>query len=211
MKTVYSIFFEKDHFNLNNYHLVLLNAVVVVMLEDKELLLKLSAHADSDGDSIYNKKLTDSRLKSVLNYIKQKGMSDNRLEKFSYGKSHPFNNNLNEFEKSINRRVLFHFLKENYEVEIESKLNKVLKTKIKNDINKLYIREIDGKYLIQLGAYKSKKQADMIALKLENLFPDNTFVEEEDQYFKVRVGYMKTSVDANKIRTLIQSSNILEN
>lgn len=211
MKAVYSVFFEKDHFNLTKHHLVLLNAVSNLMIENKNINLKLSAHADSDGDSVYNVKLTDSRLKSVITYLEQNGVSDERIKKYSYGKTHPFNANLNEFEKSINRRVLINFLKKDNDVETDLQVQKMLKNKIKSNVKNLYICKIDEKYLIQLGAFKTKKEAEQIAQKLKNLFPDNTFIDEEGQYFKVRVGYMKTSQEALKIRTLIQACNILKN
>ena len=68
--------------------------------------IELRGHTDFTGSESYNQLLSEKRVSSVLNYLLQKGISSSQiLSKKGYGESEPLNENRNEEERQLNRRV----------------------------------------------------------------------------------------------------------
>ncbi|MDB5283242.1 MAG: hypothetical protein JWO06_2317 [Bacteroidota bacterium] len=97
VKTV-TIYFDKDKSILTNGE-----AQKLTGLKSADLVV-LKGHADSDGSDDYNLRLSKKRVDAVLAYVQyvDKGIN---IEADYFGKKKPVNDNKDEKEKSVNRRV----------------------------------------------------------------------------------------------------------
>jgi outer membrane protein OmpA-like peptidoglycan-associated protein len=66
----------------------------------------IEGHADSSGNQLKNKKLSESRAKSVALYIKSQGVMADRLAIAGYGATRPVASNETPEGRRQNRRVL---------------------------------------------------------------------------------------------------------
>ena len=70
------------------------------------LSIELSAHCDSVGNHHYNDALSAQRAASVRNYLAASGIQNHVFKKVeAHGKRQPLNENTNEEERFLNRRV----------------------------------------------------------------------------------------------------------
>src|SRR5689334_4112777 len=68
--------------------------------------IDIAAHCDSIGNNEYNDSLSNERAKSVKNYLVQQGIDEKVFTRLTgFGKRHPLNQNANEEERLMNRRV----------------------------------------------------------------------------------------------------------
>ena len=76
-----------------------------MLSENPGVTIELSAHTDSRGNDNYNKKLSQRRAESVVNYLISRGIEPSRLTPVGYGESMP---------KVVNRKLTetYTFLKE---------------------------------------------------------------------------------------------------
>lgn len=58
-----------------------------LLIEHPELMVRLDGHADPRGDANYNQGLTDSRIKSVQDFLVAKGVAAERFSAHSHGAS----------------------------------------------------------------------------------------------------------------------------
>lgn len=100
-----AIYFDYDAARADQSSLRQLNRVVDAMQKCARLELQVGGHADSDGSSNYNRKLSERRAKAVLKYIMGKGISDQRLKYNAYGEQYPMSDNNTEAGKQRNRRA----------------------------------------------------------------------------------------------------------
>ena len=63
-----------------------LNYLVDVLLDNPTFVIELAAHTDSRGNPTYNKKLSERRAQSCVDYLISKGINANRLKAAGYGK-----------------------------------------------------------------------------------------------------------------------------
>ena len=69
--------------------------------------IEIGGHTDSKGSAEYNKKLSNDRAQSVVNYLIENGISASRLTYIGYGKDQPVATNETEEGRQENRRVEF--------------------------------------------------------------------------------------------------------
>ena len=80
--------------------------------------VEISGHTDSKGSNDYNQKLAERRAQAVVDYIINKGISENRLVAKGYGESRPKAPNSypdgsdNPAGRQLNRRTELKLLKE---------------------------------------------------------------------------------------------------
>ena len=67
----------------------------------------VKGHTSSEGNDEYNQKLSENRSKAVVDYLKAKGIAQERLSFKGFGKSQPVNGNDTENSRQMNRRVEF--------------------------------------------------------------------------------------------------------
>ena len=72
--------------------------------------IEISGHTDNRGSLETNTKLSNTRAKSVVEYLIQKGISPSRLKYKGYAYTQPIASNDNETGRQLNRRVEFKIL-----------------------------------------------------------------------------------------------------
>ncbi len=118
---------------------VSLDKLVDLLKLNPEAIVEISAHTDNSGEEQFNLDLSQKRAMSVVNYLKEKGISDGNLKAKGYGKMKPLivsaklakqyeflkvgeqltaevieklgTENLKEIARSLNRRTEFKVLK----------------------------------------------------------------------------------------------------
>ena len=80
-----------------------LHDLAQLMKKHPELRLKLVGHTSSEGDSVFNQKLSEERAQSAVDFLVGRGIDANRLEAEGKGSSEP----LDENNLEVNRRTEF--------------------------------------------------------------------------------------------------------
>ena len=93
--TVDNIYYGYDSSALRDESFPVLDQLVSMMNENKNMKLEIGAHTDSKGSDAYNLKLSDARARSVVGYLISKGIAADRLESKGYGESKPIADNAN--------------------------------------------------------------------------------------------------------------------
>ena len=101
-----NIFYDFDKATLRPESAEALDKLVVLLEENPNVTIELSAHCDYKGSAEYNKRLSQRRAESVVKYLIEHGIASDRLTPVGYGKDKP---------KKIRRKVTekYPFLKEN--------------------------------------------------------------------------------------------------
>ena len=101
-----NIFYDFDKATLRPESTEALDKLVELLNENPNVTIELSAHTDYRGSAEYNKRLSQRRAESVVNYLTEHGIEKERLSPVGYGKEKP---------KAIRRKLTekYPFLKEN--------------------------------------------------------------------------------------------------
>ncbi len=101
-----NIFYDFDKATLRPESAAALDQLVKLLEENPNVTIELSAHTDYRGSAEYNKRLSQRRAESVINYLIEHGIAKDRLTPVGYGKENP---------KTIRRKLTekYPFLKEN--------------------------------------------------------------------------------------------------
>ena len=101
-----NIFYDFDKATLRPESAAALDQLVALLKENPNVTIELSAHTDYKGSSEYNKRLSQRRAESVVKYLAEHGIENDRLTPVGYGKEQP---------KLIRKKVAerYPFLKEN--------------------------------------------------------------------------------------------------
>ena len=101
-----NIFYDFDKATLRPESTTALDELVVLLKENPNVTIELSAHTDYKGSAEYNKRLSQRRAESVVKYLTEHGIENERLTPVGYGKEMP---------KMIRKKVAerYPFLKEN--------------------------------------------------------------------------------------------------
>jgi outer membrane protein OmpA-like peptidoglycan-associated protein len=101
-----NIFYDFDKATLRPESQTSLDELVKLLNENPHVTIELSAHTDYKGSAEYNKRLSQRRAESVVKYLTEHGIENERLTPEGYGKEMP---------KMIRKKVAerYPFLKEN--------------------------------------------------------------------------------------------------
>jgi outer membrane protein OmpA-like peptidoglycan-associated protein len=102
-----NIFYDFDKATLRPESNIELDRLRKVMLEYPTMKIEISGHTDNKGSGDYNKKLSQSRAKSVVDYLVKKGISPDRMTSAGYGFDRPMAPNDTEGGRQLNRRTEF--------------------------------------------------------------------------------------------------------
>lgn len=102
-----NIFFDFNQSDIKPESENELNRLVGLLKDNSTVKLEIGSHTDNIGSSEYNSKLSDSRSKSVVNYLVSKGVSPIRLVAKGYGETKPKASNDTEEGRQNNRRTEF--------------------------------------------------------------------------------------------------------
>lgn len=87
-----------------------LDELVKYLKSDESLKIEIAGHTDSDGSNKSNQELSQKRAEAVKQYLKDKGVSEDRLTAKGYGEIQPIADNGTDMGKAMNRRTEIHFL-----------------------------------------------------------------------------------------------------
>jgi outer membrane protein OmpA-like peptidoglycan-associated protein/tetratricopeptide (TPR) repeat protein len=105
-----NIFFDFDKATLRPESTNELERLTKLLNDVPTLKIEISGHTDSKGADDYNKKLSNSRAKSVVDYLVSKGISAGRLTFAGYGEEQPISSNDTDEGRQMNRRTEFKIL-----------------------------------------------------------------------------------------------------
>jgi OmpA-OmpF porin, OOP family len=102
---VNNILFEINKSELKSNFNPELDKIFAYMDENQEPTIYIAGHTDNLGGDIYNLRLSERRAKAVMNYFVERGISKERVKSIGFGAEYPLNDNLNEEQRQLNRRV----------------------------------------------------------------------------------------------------------
>ncbi len=105
-----NIYFETAKATLKPESYPELNRVVRFLENNKSVKIEISGHTDNRGSWSYNKKLSEDRAKSVVEYIVGHDIKRGRLKHEGYSYDKPIDSNDTEEGRAKNRRVEFQIL-----------------------------------------------------------------------------------------------------
>lgn len=105
-----NIFFDFDKATLKKESTAELEKLLDILNEVPSLKIEISGHTDNKGSADYNKKLSERRAKSVVDYLLAKGISGDRLRFAGYGMDRPLVSNDDEYGRQLNRRTEFEII-----------------------------------------------------------------------------------------------------
>lgn len=100
-----NIFFGFDSYKLQERSFSELGTIEHFLKENPGVTITIEGHTDNEGTSAYNKNLSQSRAKSVYDYLVEKGISKERLSYNGFGDSQPIATNDTEEGRALNRRT----------------------------------------------------------------------------------------------------------
>lgn len=209
-KYVYSILFNTNKCDITPSNYYLMNALVGVMKKYSCLKLLIKSYTDAVGGDVYNLNLSKLRATYARNYLTSRGIELFRLDTLCLGKKQQLNENRTAVEKAINRRVLFQAKSNGCNMDVDSLLSIELENHIQIHYRKIFILEAEGKYMVQLGAFKTIIKATALAEKIESFFPNSVYLSNDNNYYKVRIGASKTAIEALKIASIIEAMGFLD-
>ncbi len=109
--TLKNIFFETDESELLPQSNKELDKLLQVLLDHPTMNIEIQGHTDNQGAYKYNIRLSRDRAQAVVNYLKVRGISQNRLYYKGFGDTRPIATNESDTGRQMNRRVEFLILK----------------------------------------------------------------------------------------------------
>jgi len=105
-----NIFFDFDKATIRPESANELERLIKLLNDNPTIKIELGSHTDSKGSDEYNMKLSDSRSKSVVDYLIGKGIPTARLTSKGYGETKPIDTNDTDEGRQNNRRTEFKIL-----------------------------------------------------------------------------------------------------
>lgn len=98
-------FFATAQSNLDQRSVTALNSVVALAKRCSGTKVVISGHTDSDGAVTFNKRLSERRAQSVVDYLQKQGIGPDRLTAIGMGQEQPIAPNDTLANKAKNRRI----------------------------------------------------------------------------------------------------------
>lgn len=108
---LYGIHFDSGKYVPKKESESTLNALSDFLKNNHNLKLEIVGHTDSDGDNLLNNDLSLRRAKSVINWLKSKGIDVSNINASGLGESSPVASNETASGKALNRRVEIRLIK----------------------------------------------------------------------------------------------------
>lgn len=100
-----NITFASGSADLNPSFFGVLDSVTLVIKEYDKTIINVSGHTDSTGSAQKNQALSEQRASTVAQYLRTKGIPDQRVEAAGYGSTRPVASNDSADGRQKNRRV----------------------------------------------------------------------------------------------------------
>lgn len=105
--TLENIYFDFDDYKLNERSITELQDIVLFINQNPNKRFIIAGHTDNQGNSAYNRILSEKRAKSVYDFLVSHGVSKSSLSFIGYGDTRPAYTNTTEEGKKLNRRITF--------------------------------------------------------------------------------------------------------
>lgn len=102
--------FETGSANLTTLSNYELDNVVAVLNKYPNMTIEVAGHTDNTGNPDNNMTLSEARANAVFNYLKSKGIAEERMRSAGYGDTRPLASNDTEEGRLNNRRTEFQIL-----------------------------------------------------------------------------------------------------
>ncbi|MEM1049677.1 MAG: OmpA family protein [Pseudomonadota bacterium] len=102
-----AIYFQSGSAALDPNSSPVLKTVADIAKRCPDLRIQIAGHTDSAGDASFNQRLSEARAASVLRYLAQSGISENRMRSIGYGEERPVAANDTARNRRLNRRIEF--------------------------------------------------------------------------------------------------------
>ncbi|NJO89857.1 MAG: OmpA family protein, partial [Chloroflexia bacterium] len=99
--------FEYGSHKLNEISKSNVNQLIEFMKENEDIKIMLHGHTDNRGTPEFNQALSELRVQSVRNYMRQQGIDSGRISYKGFGEKKPLAINSTPEGREINRRVEF--------------------------------------------------------------------------------------------------------
>jgi outer membrane protein OmpA-like peptidoglycan-associated protein len=100
-----NVTFATGSADLNANFFGVLDSVALVLKEYDKTIIDVAGHTDSVGSDQTNQALSERRAGTVGQYLRGKGVADNRIATVGFGKTHPIATNDTPDGRQQNRRV----------------------------------------------------------------------------------------------------------
>jgi len=100
-----NIYFDFDKYELRNISFKELDRVCTYMNKNEKITIQVSGHTDDFGSDEYNDELSLNRATAVMDYLVQKGMSQDRIIVKGLGEKYPICTNNTSVGRQNNRRI----------------------------------------------------------------------------------------------------------
>lgn len=104
-ETLENIFFDTGSAGLRSESDIELNKLTEMLKRNPKLTVEISGHTDDVGNDKANLDLSNRRAGAVVEYLKSRGISPDRLVAKGYGESQPKVKNDSEANRQLNRRI----------------------------------------------------------------------------------------------------------
>lgn len=105
-----NIFFDFDKATLRPESFNELGNLISLLGKATNIRIEISGHTDNKGSAAYNQTLSESRAKTVVEYLVTNGVNKSRLEYKGYGLAQPIATNDTDEGRQMNRRTEFKIL-----------------------------------------------------------------------------------------------------
>ena len=116
-KAMQGIEFETGKATIKKKSFPLLDQIAAIFIENSNYIIEVQGHTDNTGKAEMNKKLSDQRANSVMDYLVKKGVDAQRMTAHGYGMEMPIADNKTKAGRQKNRRVEFKISFEEVHIE----------------------------------------------------------------------------------------------
>jgi len=99
------ITFENDRSDIRGSFYNTLNSVAIILKKYNSTTIKVAGFASSTGNAMHNQELSESRARSVADYLISQKIDPNRVMAVGYGARYPIASNATGAGQAKNRRV----------------------------------------------------------------------------------------------------------
>lgn len=104
-KAILYINFDSGKSTIKSESIPIVEQIIEMMKQAKDIKLSVEGHTDSDGSNESNQKLSEARAKAVVDEIVKGGIDASRLSSAGFGEEKPIADNSTSEGKAKNRRV----------------------------------------------------------------------------------------------------------
>ena len=193
IKYRFPIRFYQGEFNIESQYHYILNELARILFKNPTIVLQITAQDDTNDHSEI---LSRVRANLIREYLINKGVSADRCQ-------------IDESIKSKSEIPYGTAVIHEKNVNMDDLLLLSLIQSYKGDTKEMIIRNDNGNYCVQLGAFRAKARSQHLADKIQSIISVPVLIIEEDSLFKIRTPYSTNRIDAIEIAAIIQASGVL--